>query len=231
MKDRNSSLFSNLLFIVSAFIVLAVAARDHQTLGLVLAYSIAAAGTLWSAWRAASGDGLQMAAGPVMAVGFSVIFNRLVDFSNVENPTLWILLGSSLWVVAFGVSILAILNPDRNRVLLLLVGPIIGLVGLQLSTSAIVHNLPGSGLFIPVDTIPNIDPLHINSLFPAETFEEETERLRHNGVEPNGSGYRLLLLALQFIAITTWDALVLSAGVWITGGIATLFFKLFGRKN
>jgi hypothetical protein len=192
-----------------------------------LAYLVSLAVILFNAYRAAAGDDKQILAGPVTAVLVLAVF----DSFGVQDGPLQSNLCLLLMAVAFGTSVLAILASGWSRLAIFLAGPIVGLVGLLLTTTAINHHLPGSGLYIAFDDIPKIDPLHLDYL-RGRTDAELREMHLHNAAAGSGvSTWKIGLFALQTVALAGWDALILSLGVWITGLAVTSLAGLFTKKG
>jgi hypothetical protein len=227
--ETKTSLGLNISCVIFALLVLVFSGgADDQTHAFILAYLVGAAGILIGAYRAAAGDSTQIMAGPVTAVVlFAVFENFLVPDTHLKGNLCMLLLAISL-----GTSVLASLNPGSKRIPILVTGSIVGLVGVWLTLIAIGYNLPGSSLFVPIDDIQKINPLHIDFFRPQYSDAELVERRLHNaGSEPAHFPWRVLLFVLQTVVISAWDALVLSLGVWITSLAATPLMKLFARES
>lgn len=228
--DTKTSLTPNISCIVFALFVLVFSSSaDDQTYAFILAFLVAAAAILFIAYRAAAGDSTQIVAGPVTAVVlFAVFDNFQVQDARIEG-----LLCLLLLAVALGASVCALLNPGRGRIAVLLMGFIVGVVGVCLTLAAISYHVPGSSLFIPVDDIQKANPLHIDFFRPQYSTAELAERRLHNAAsEPSPFlPWRQFLFAAQTVALSAWDALMLSIGVWIAGLAVTLVMKLFTKEN
>jgi hypothetical protein len=227
--ETKTSLGLNISCVIFALLVLVFSGgADDQTHAFILAYLVAAAGILFGANRAAAGDSTQIMAGPVTGVVlFAVFENFRVPDTHLKGNLCILLLA-----VALGTSILASLNPGRGRIPILVTGSIAGLFGVWLTLIAIGYHLPGSSLFVPIDDIQKVNPLHIDFFRPQYSDAELVERRLHNaGIEPAHFPWRVLLFVLQTVVISAWDALVLSLGVWITSLVATPLIKLFARES
>ena len=224
--DTRTSLDLNMFCVAFALLALGFSSGD-QTHAFILAYLVAAAGILFGAYRAAAGDSTQIMAGPVTAVVLLAVFDNF----QVQDAHLEASLCVLLLAVALGTSILATLNPGQGFITILVTGSIVGLVGVWLTQAAIGHHVPGFGLFIPIDDIQKVNPLHIDFFRPQYSDAELTERyLRNAGSEPGPFPWRILLFALQSIVISSWDTLVLSVGVSITSLAATPVIQKFARE-
>jgi hypothetical protein len=224
--DTKTSLDLNIFCV--AFALFALICSGDQTHAFILAYLVAAAGILFGAYRATAGDATQILAIPVTAVVLCTVFDNFrVQDSHLEENLCLLLLA-----VALGTSILASLNPGRGHILILVTGSIVGLVGVWLTQVAISHHAPGFGVFIPIDDIQKINPLHIDFFRPQYSDAELAERYLHNrGSEPGPLPWRYMLFALQTVVISAWDALVLSVGVWITSLAAIPLIIMFTRES
>ncbi len=225
--DTKTSLDLNIFCVAFAMLALGCS-RGDQTHAFILAYLVASAGILFGAYRAAAADSTQIKAGPVTAVVLIAVFDNF----RVNDAHLVGYLCVPLLAVALGTSILAALNSGKGRIPILVTGSIVGLIGLWLTLTAIRHNLPGSGLFIPIDDIQKVNPFHIDFFRPQYSEAELTERYLHNaGKEPGPFPWRVMLFVLQSVVISAWDALILSVGVWITSLAATPLVQMFARES
>ena len=226
--NTKMSLDLNIFCVGFSLLALGFGGAGDQTHAFILAYLVGVAGVLFGAYRAAAGDSTQIMAGPVTAVVlFAVFDNFMVPDTHLKGNLCILLLA-----VALGTSVLASLNPGRKHIPILVTGSIAGLLGVWLTLIAIGYHSPGSGLFVPIDDIQKVNPLHIDFFRPQYSDAELVERRLHNaGSEPAHYPWRILLFALQTVIISAWDALVLSAGVWITSLVATPLVQLFARES
>lgn len=223
---KESSLTSNIFCVLWAMGVLAfMPSDDAPNRAFLLAYSVAIAVILFNAYRAAAGDEKQVLANPVTAVLLLTVFDGFGVLNGILNSNLSLL----LMAVAFGTSVLTILL-FGPRLAIFLAGAVVGWTGILLTTTAIRHHFPGSGLFIAFDDIPKIDPLHLDYL-RGRSDAELQDMIRHNGVGGSGAPtWKIILFVLQTVALCAWDALLLSLGVWIVGLLAMPVTKLFTKK-
>jgi hypothetical protein len=120
------------------------------------------------------------------------------------------------------------MNPGRDPRILWIVGALAGWLGVSVSTAAIANHVPGFNLFVPIESLRTFNPLHIDLFGPQYSDFELADRFRHN--EGSGSGpaaWKVALFQLQTIAASAWDALILSACVWIVGIVVSLPMKAF----
>jgi hypothetical protein len=223
---KESSLTSNILSVVWALGALGFArSEDSQTNAFAIAYIVPAAITLFNAYRAAGGDDKQILVGPVTAVVLLAVFGNFSELDTPLRSDLCLLLTA----VPFGTSVLGTLVPGLTRLPTLLAGTMMGWAGLLLTTAAISHHLPGSGLFIALDSLTKIDLLHLEYLRGPSNAELDDMR-KHNAAIGSGSGWKVMLFALQTIVLCAWDALILSIGVWITTLVASPVMKIFAKN-
>ena len=203
--NKESSLTSNILCVVWALGVLGFArSEDSQTNAFAIAYIVPAAITLFNAYRAASGDDKQILAGPVTAVVLLAVFGNFSELDTPLRSDLCLLLTA----VPFGTSVLGTLVPGLTRLPTLLAGTIVGWAGLLLTTAAISHHLPGSGLFIALDSLTKIDPFHLEYLRGPSNTELDDMR-NHNA-------------AFDRISLYQFGNFRINAGCGITKGTASI---------
>jgi hypothetical protein len=224
---KESSLTSNILCLFWAIAVLAFVPGDQgASRAFLLAYPVGIAVILFNAYRVAAGDSKQILANPVTAALLLAVFDSFGMPADPLHSSLYLL----LMAVALGASVLAVLAPGRPPLVIFLAGPVVGWLGVLLTSAALDHHLPGSGLFVRFGDIPKFDPLHLDYL-RGRTDAELQDMIQHNGV--GGSGvptWKIILFVLQTVALSAWDALILSLGVWIVGLIAAPVTKLFAKK-
>ena len=224
--NKESSLTLNALSVVWALGALAYAhGEDGQTNAFAIAYSVPAVITLFNAYRAAGGDDKQVLAGPVTSVVLLAVFG---SFGVLDSP-LRADLALLLTAVPFGTSVLGALVSGLARLPTLLAGTVVGWAGLLLTTAAISHHLPGAGLFIALDSLTKIDPFHLEYLRGPSNAELDDMR-KHNAANVSGSGWKVMLFALQTIVLCAWDALILSVGVWLMALVASPVMKIFAKR-
>jgi hypothetical protein len=160
----------------------------------ILAVLIAIAGVAWSVWGAATDRPNQKVSGPIMTVLMVAV---MIAIPGQSAP--WLFFYFALLAVSLGCSVLAGMLDQPKPVMVMILGPVLGVLGVAISIALIKAHVPVFSTFVAPGDIPDLNVFHIQM---------------HSDLDGHGqSSFAGIAFLVQSVAAAAWDALLLSAGV------------------